>query len=123
MKKDLFSAYGGFDPSLPACEDYDLWLRISRDHPVGLDPSLSVIKHGGHDDQLSRHYPAMDRFRVKALFKALDQETDGAYQTHLKAVLKKKLTILVGGCKKRNKLDETRYFESLLHKIDTPHRA
>ncbi len=123
MKKDLFSAYGGFDPSLPACEDYDLWLRISRDHPVGLDPSLSVIKHGGHDDQLSRHYPAMDRFRVKALFKALDHETDGAYQTFLKAVLKKKLTILVGGCKKRNKLDETRYFESLLHKIDTPHRA
>jgi GT2 family glycosyltransferase len=123
MKKDLFQAYGGFDPSLPACEDYDLWLRISRDRPVGLDPSLSVIKHGGHDDQLSKQYPAMDRFRVKALFKALDQETDGYYENHLRAVLKKKLTILASGCKKRQKLDQARYFESLLHKVDTPHRA
>jgi glycosyltransferase involved in cell wall biosynthesis len=123
MKKDLFQAYGGFDPSLPACEDYDLWLRISRDHPVGLDPSLSVIKHGGHDDQLSRQYPAMDRFRVKALLKALDHETDEDCQNHVRAVLKKKLSILANGYKKRQQYDQARYFESLFTKVDTPNKA
>jgi glycosyltransferase involved in cell wall biosynthesis len=123
MRQDLFHKYGGFDPSLPACEDYDLWLRISRDRPVGLDPSPSVIKHGGHDDQLSRQYPAMDRFRVKALIKALDKETDRDYQNHIRVVLKKKLTILANGCKKRQKLDEAHYFQSLLENIDTPRRA
>jgi glycosyltransferase involved in cell wall biosynthesis len=123
MKKELFQKYRGFDPALPACEDYDLWLRISRDRPVGLDPNPSVIKHGGHADQLSRRYPAMDRFRVKALIKALDKESDREYQHHIKVVLKKKLTILANGCKKRQKLDEARYYQSLLEEIETPRRA
>ena len=29
LKKKLFEELGGFDETLPACEDYDLWLRIA----------------------------------------------------------------------------------------------
>ena len=84
MKKELFNDYGPFDESLPACEDYDLWLAITREHPVGLDPAQTVIKHGGHEDQLSARYPAMDRFRVEALQKALDRETDPHFVEQIK---------------------------------------
>ena len=36
MTRELFERSGGFDESLPVCEDYDLWLRIARDYPVPL---------------------------------------------------------------------------------------
>ena len=32
MRTELFRALGGFDETLTAAEDYDLWLRILRDH-------------------------------------------------------------------------------------------
>ena len=28
IHRDIFDRYGLFDESLPACEDYDLWLRV-----------------------------------------------------------------------------------------------
>jgi len=34
IKKNLFDLVGLFDESLPVCEDYDLWLRISARYPV-----------------------------------------------------------------------------------------
>jgi glycosyltransferase involved in cell wall biosynthesis len=30
LRRECFEIAGGFDPRLPACEDYDLWLRVSR---------------------------------------------------------------------------------------------
>ena len=103
MKKSLFDRYGGFDESLPACEDYDLWLKIARHHPVGLEPSLSVTKYGGHSDQLSQKYPAMDRFRVKSMLGLLKDEAEGDYREKMVHVLNAKLNILLAGYEKRSK--------------------
>ncbi len=44
LRRSLFERVGGFDESLPACEDYDLWLRILRDTPVWLIDRPLVIK-------------------------------------------------------------------------------
>jgi glycosyltransferase involved in cell wall biosynthesis len=33
-RKSIFETVGGFDTSLSASEDYDMYLRIARDHPV-----------------------------------------------------------------------------------------
>ena len=71
LEKSLFEETGGFDESLPACEDYDLWLRIAARYPVGLLEKPYVIKYGGHADQRSHEFPAMDRFRIYALDKIL----------------------------------------------------
>lgn len=71
LKRELFLQVGGFDEFLPVCEDYDLWLRILARNPVGFVKKPLVIKYGGHADQLSRKYPAMDRFRVYVLKKLL----------------------------------------------------
>ena len=35
IKKECFEKVGLFDESLPECEEYDLWLRIAREYPVG----------------------------------------------------------------------------------------
>ena len=35
-RKSILIKSGGFDESLPVCEDYDLWLRISLSEPFGL---------------------------------------------------------------------------------------
>lgn len=67
MEKSLFIEAGRFDESYPACEDYELWLRIASRYPVGLIPKPYIEKYGGHADQLSHAFPAMDRFRIRAL--------------------------------------------------------
>lgn len=74
IHQDVFKQCGMFDESLPACEDYDLWLRICAHHPVSLVQAALTIKYGGHQDQLSRKFWGMDRFRVRALHKILSQD-------------------------------------------------
>ena len=101
IKKSLLERYGGFDEGLAVCEDYDLWLKISRRYPAGLEPSLSVIKYGGHDDQLSHKYPAMDRFRVTSLVSMLKKESNPDFRGNILRILEKKLNILIKGYEKR----------------------
>ncbi|MGD2173200.1 MAG: glycosyltransferase, partial [Gammaproteobacteria bacterium] len=67
IRKSTLLELGMFDESLPACEDYDLWLRLCHRYPVHYVDEPLIVKYGGHEDQLSRRYPAMDRFRVRAL--------------------------------------------------------
>ena len=72
IHKSIFKKIGLFDENLPVCEDYDLWLRIAMRYRFHFIEQPLVIKYGGHEDQLSRKYWGMDRFRVAALKKLLD---------------------------------------------------
>ena len=67
MRTDLFRSLGGFDESMDAAEDYDLWLRILIDREAGLLDEPLVTRRGGHADQTSATTPAIDRFRILAL--------------------------------------------------------
>ena len=49
MRTDLFRSLGGFDESMDATEDYDLWLRILIDQDAGLLDEPLVTRRGGHD--------------------------------------------------------------------------
>lgn len=71
VRREFFDKVGLFDESLPACEDYELWLRASAQLPIGLIEKLFLKKYGGHADQRSRQFPVMDRFRIQALQKLL----------------------------------------------------
>jgi len=71
VRTELFRAVGGFDETLTAAEDYDLWLRLLRDYPVGLIDKPLVTRRAGHRGQLSAEVPALDRFRILALLKLL----------------------------------------------------
>lgn len=104
IKKSLFDEIGLFDESLPACEDYDLWLRITAREPVLYIDKPLLEKTGGHDDQLSRRYPAMDRYRLQALAKLLRGKTLTAEQTDLAlAMFTTKLRIFCNGATKRGR--------------------
>ncbi len=119
----VFADVGRFDESLPACEDYDLWLRITARFETHFIDEPLVIKHGGHDDQLSRRYPGMDRFRVKALNKMLESETLGA-QDRARTIetLISKANVYLGGVKKRGRHDEAAQIEALIERWGTIER-
>ncbi len=102
LRRELFERTGGFDEALPACEDYDLWLRIAATMPIHLIETPLVIKRGGHVDQLSHKFWGMDRFRVTALCKLLASGVLSEEQRRqTERVLQKKCMILASGAEKR----------------------
>jgi glycosyltransferase involved in cell wall biosynthesis len=114
LKRALFEEVGLFDEDLPACEDYDLWLRIACRYPVFLIRQSLVVKEGGHGDQLSARFPGMDRFRIKALVKLL-QESPLSESQKMAALneLRRKCRIYGSGCLKRGKKTEGAYYLEL----------
>lgn len=113
IRRTLFDAVGLFDESLPACEDYDLWLRIGYRYPVYLIDDPLIIKRGGHADQLSKA-AGLDRFRIKALIKLL--ESDGLSSSQAQAavnVLREKCAIYANGCMKRGRMEEAADYRQL----------
>lgn len=114
MKKDLFETTGGFDENLPACEDYDLWLRIGCRYPVPLIAQKLVIKRGGHDDQLSRS-PGLDKYRILSLKKNLETGnlTSAQYGKTVDKLIEK-CRVYADGCMKRGKEEEGAYFKNLM---------
>lgn len=114
MTRELFARVGGFDESFPVCEDYDLWLRISRDTPIHLIPEQLVIKRGGHADQLSRSTWGLDRFRVVAIKKLLGCGLSGEKRRWALQALKRKTAILAQGARKRGKREEAAGYEAML---------
>jgi len=116
MRRRLWDDMGGFDESLPACEDYDLWLRVSIHHPVHLIPTPLIVKYGGHDDQLSR-MPAMDRYRIFAIMKALDSGNLSGRQVRAAcAAMEDKCRIYTAGCRRRGRHHEADRIEALCRK-------
>lgn len=114
MKKKLFLEFGGFDESLPACEDYDLWLRISSKIPVYLIEKKLVIKRGGHEDQLSKTIPHLDRFRIYSIVKILKTNNLSDEQKKLAiSELIYKSNIYSKGLKKRGLINEAEKIEQL----------
>lgn len=67
LKKNLFFSFGGFDEDFEVCEDYDLWIKITKDHTVGFIHKILATKFGGHPDQLSHQFQFMNNYRRKAL--------------------------------------------------------
>jgi glycosyltransferase involved in cell wall biosynthesis len=113
IQRTLFDTVGGFDETLPACEDYDLWLRISCRFPIHLIDTPLIIKRGGHDDQLSKG-AGLDKFRIRAIEKIIKSGLLSGDQ-HRAAVktLKKKCDIYAVGCRKRGREEEAKYYDSL----------
>ena len=117
LRAELFDEIGNFDESLPACEDYDLWLRIAEKYPFHFIEEPLIIKQGGHADQLSRKYWGMDRFRVAALQKLLDRNSLKGERLQLtRATLLEKCSVLIQGFVKRGKKEDEPHYRALVNK-------
>ncbi|HOE17332.1 MAG TPA: glycosyltransferase [Syntrophorhabdaceae bacterium] len=121
IRREVFDDVGLFDESLPVCEDYDMWLRVTARYPVLFIEKPLIIKRGGHEDQLSRRYDGMDRFRIQAIVKILQ---DGCLESEMRAKaveeLRKKCLIYAKGAMRRNKEEEARYYLSLAEEYGGP---
>jgi len=117
LRRELFDRVGLFDEHLLACEDYDLWLRVSCRFPVGLIETPLIVKRGGHADQLSRA-SGLDRYRIESIAKLMaDGCLSAAQRTAAAAVLIQKCRVYTGGCRKRGRHAEADRYEQLLQDV------
>lgn len=118
IHRELFQEVGTFDESLPACEDYDLWLRIGYRYPLGLLDDSLIVKRGGHADQLSFSVEALDIYRIRSLVNLLQREPLNAEQRCLAfRALENKCRIYATGCRKRGKMEEAESVLSLPRRL------
>ena len=119
MRKSLLDEVGLFDENLPACEDYDLWLRIAWKHPIDLIDRPLIVKRGGHADQLSR-MAELDKFRIQSICNLLDRNCLSPVQAESAlSTLKTKCAIYAQGCRKRGRNDDAQYYEQLALRYDS----
>ena len=118
IHRDIFQELGYFDESLPACEDYDLWLRICAKYPVLFVEEPLLRKFGGHDDQLSKKFWGMDRFRVEALYKIikLGNLTESQKQKAIDMLIHK-CSILSSGFAKRGNYQSAKKYQYLIENV------
>jgi GT2 family glycosyltransferase len=114
LRRETLARVGGFDAGLAACEDYDLWLRLSVDTPVHLVAEPLVIRYAGHADQLSGRHWGMDRFRVASLARLLAAASLTIERRRaVAAVLARKCEILTAGARRRGRVAEAARYEAL----------
>lgn len=120
MHQKIFEKTGLFNEALPACEDYDLWLRVCHQYEVTYISQPLITKYGGHEDQLSRKFWGMDRFRIRALNDLIKHEVLNQQQRKLATnMIVKKLRILIKGAIKHDNQDVISEFQPLLHHYET----
>ena len=115
VHRRVFDLAGLFDESLPACEDYDLWLRIGCRFPIGLVEKPLIVKRGGHPDQLSANIANLDKYRIEAIVKLIRTAPLSPEQRHAaEKILEEKRRIYSDGCRKRGNIAEARRVDSLV---------
>ncbi len=117
MRREFFEAVGFFDESLPACEDYDLWLRGALKFPFQYLPQKLIIKRGGHEDQLSTQW-GLDRYRVQVLLKLLEsgELNERQYDLVVRKIIEK-AAILEWGFRKRGNVEEAAFYKKLTAEV------
>jgi glycosyltransferase involved in cell wall biosynthesis len=114
MEKSLFLEAGQFNESIPACEDYDLWLRITAAYPVGLVDEFLLTRYGGHSDQLSAEFIGLDRFRIRSIAQLLaTTPLSEAMRKAATNMLITKTTIVANGYTKRGMTKEYEHYLSI----------
>jgi glycosyltransferase involved in cell wall biosynthesis len=117
MKRSLFQKYGPFEEEHVVCEDYDLWIKILAHEDVGYIPEALVNKYGGHEDQLSSKYFAMDYWRIKSLVNLYGSNVNQSQKDLIIDVLKRKSEILLKGYQKHQNLLHFEEIQNLLKGI------
>lgn len=115
LSRNLFQRYNGFREDYLVCEDYDLWLKITSEYEVGFIDEPLCTKYGGHEDQLSMKYFAMDYFRVKSMQWILEnRELEISKKLALLDMLIKKGSVLITGYLKHGNLKDLHEVKSIV---------
>lgn len=119
--KQTLGEIGLFRTELPVCEDYDLWNRILlAGHSIGLIEENLMVRYGGHEDQLSNKYLALERFRLYSLLLTKEEFRENGKWDLLEPqakllfrnAIKSRIDTILQGRSKRGK--DTEWIENLL---------
>lgn len=115
IAKEIFFEFDGFDENFLACEDYDLWLRMSLKYPIYLLPKKLIIKRGGSWEHQSKKIPHLDRLRIKSMIKVLQTYpmTDWQKKSLIQELLNK-TRIYLNGLLKRGKFEEAKTYQEII---------
>jgi len=94
LHKNILNDVGLFDESKNVCEDYDMWLRVSKKYEIGLINKKLISKYAGYD-QLSKTITFIDLHHIYSLLKFKEDKI-------VRDVIYKKLNILKKGAIKHN---------------------
>lgn len=114
VHSEVFKTVGLFDESLPACEDFDMWLRMMVSYQIWYLPEKLTIKRNAYGDkcetsQLSSSVWGLDRYRVRSLRKLLDSGALNKSRAKIALIeLERKAKIIADGSIKRGKRSEAK---------------
>jgi glycosyltransferase involved in cell wall biosynthesis len=113
IRTELIRMHGGFREDFLACEDYDLWLKISMQEEVGVISEPLINKYGGHEDQLSAR-KVLDEYRARALWEMRDHPALTVDdRTALLEEFARKRDILIKGYEKHGHLEKAAFWRQL----------
>ena len=106
VRKDILQEFDFFDEQYIVCEDYDLWLKITSKYEVGFISDPIIKKYGGHEDQLSNKFFAMDFYRIKSMFRIYeDYNLSKENKSKVAQEIIKKSEVLLNGYIKHNNME------------------
>lgn len=118
IEKEIFFELGGFREDFLVCEDYDLWLKYTSLYPCEFIDIPLVKKYGGHEDQLSTKYFAMDYYRVKSLdFVLAERKLNFLDRDFAKNLLLLKCERLIQGYLKHQNLENLEEISKIQNKF------
>lgn len=112
LHRSLFEQFGFFDESLPACEDYDLWLRLSYRVPILYIPKKLIVKRQGHWESLSQQH-SLDKYRIVALVKMLESGLDEKSAQKTMQEMAHKCEIYAQGCEKHDRFKDLNWVQNI----------
>lgn len=122
VDRKIFWQCGGFDSRFVVCEDYDLWLKLTLQFKVGFVEEAIINKFGGHSDQLSGAFKAMDRWRVESMLNLIskyipEHKLEDCFtkekERALYSEIGRKSEILSLGFAKHGDPEQSQYFKNL----------
>lgn len=114
IHREIFEQLGYFDTSLNACEDYDLWLRVSAFLPVLYIKTPLMIKYLEKDEQKkeSIHWEK-ERARIYAIEKLLaNEELEDSKQILASEIILRRIEMFLREARKLYNLKDVALFES-----------
>jgi glycosyltransferase involved in cell wall biosynthesis len=113
IHRRVFTEVGLFDVTLPACEDYDLWLRVTLRFPVLYIAERLIVKRAGPWPQLSMQH-SLDKYRITALANMLHKERLSTVDRDATiATLREKCRIYSMGCRKHGREEEAEWADQM----------
>lgn len=79
-RRQILELLNGFDTSVPACADYDLYLRITKCHKIACHNGM-VVKYRRHADNMSNNHKRM-LLEMKAVFAARKPDRNNSYSEY-----------------------------------------